>query len=775
LKPPHHRIATLLTALACLSVSAHAAPKSVEQDAFLDQPIVQRGLNLLQYRGRVPADTLKAPCRQAVKPENKDADANIAACLDAAVKFIDPQASFSLHDRFGSPKSGSAGIGVMLKDANGMDGFMVSDVIPKTPAAAGGIEAGDKLIEIDGRPVAGWAFSEVLDNLRGKPGSSVQLTLQRATQAPLKVSLQRASFQLEPLYGAPLKAGWYMQVRDFPDGLVHRARSSLQAALQADALKQALVIDLRGNRGGPVSEIGALVALLAPEVQPVMYQVAPHGFDRVIDSMDPGDATDDEEIGPRLKELPFILLVDRGTTGGAEWLVEVLRQRRGTWVLGERTEGLAKISAAYQLDDYGWFKVPSGVLFPGRGMPIDGYGIDPDEARPVEPYRLGKPPEWLAEWLTAGTHRRRPPARPAPPVANNAAADKVCLGDVKLVQPWPGDPASIESRGMTVRFHGAAGEFTVSQEDLPSPAKLDALWAQLRERTDKARESTTRNIALLTEELGQSKQRAGELRKDIEMLQRRLKDIGLHRLEGSEAQLLVMQEDDLVVWVRGQWLYKLQESRRAGAALSERVSTYADLLDRLARQGPATGARSELCLLDGSLALKDRERPTSWLFHGIWKAADEPVLFSMESRVTHSDKLDVSNRAANFEQSSSSDVSLLKNEVTDLCPSYDGASVRQIIEAASIAGEPAVLRGLRIDKTRGNAETVSCRAMTVINRVPLDESVHWHRTVRLFTRSRDAARADARLAQWRLDFNAVPTRQGLTGSDGRALPSPGRC
>ena len=80
------------------------------------------------------------------------------------------------------------GIGVVLKgDATAM---LLSRVIAGGPAAQAGLAEGDKLVAIDGQPIAGRTLASVVESLRGKPGSTVTVTVERGS-ARISASLAR--------------------------------------------------------------------------------------------------------------------------------------------------------------------------------------------------------------------------------------------------------------------------------------------------------------------------------------------------------------------------------------------------------------------------------------------------------------------------------------------------------------------------------------------------------------------------------------------------------
>lgn len=93
--------------------------------------------------------------------------------------------------RRSAPPAGSIGLRITQDEATGA--IAIREVLPDSPAARAGLHAGDRIVAIDGKEVAGSSVAEIAQRLRGAPGSTVTVTVQRdGSEKPLTVAVKRA-------------------------------------------------------------------------------------------------------------------------------------------------------------------------------------------------------------------------------------------------------------------------------------------------------------------------------------------------------------------------------------------------------------------------------------------------------------------------------------------------------------------------------------------------------------------------------------------------------
>ena len=329
------------------------------------------------------------------------------ALLDAAIRGmlqeLDPHSAYlpaqTYRDLDDASRGRYGGIGVRLDTGDG--DVRVDAVINGSPADRAGIDPGDRVIAVDGQPVAGRPLQESVDGIDGEPGSTVRLSVQKPGEAAREVTLEREFIKLPTLSWRALDRGWgYFRMSQFHQD----SAADLEAAIEsvrAEAEPAGLVLDLRGNPGG----------VLQPAIE------IADGFldDGVIVSTRGRNPTMQMEFraqaGQWLPDRPLVVLVDRRSASASEVLAGALQDHRRALIVGERTFGKGSVQSVLPLRNGAGLKLTTARYFTPSGRSIQAEGIVPDLA-----VALGEPgdgAEGGREADLAG-HLAATPAAPAP-------------------------------------------------------------------------------------------------------------------------------------------------------------------------------------------------------------------------------------------------------------------------------------------------------------------------------------------------------------------------
>lgn len=251
----------------------------------------------------------------------------------------------------------------------GLTGLRVAAVVPKTAADRAGLKPGDFVDEIGGQPSERWPASRAMTALER---DSVAVRVQSpADSVPFEVRLVHEAAQI-PAVGSVIRLSdtvGYFALRSVSSNSSTQVRDAL-TALRAWELK-GLVVDLRGNRGGPIDEALRIADLfLAPgqKIASVAKRKIRWGYNAA---------------GPdAYPDLKLTLLVDRRTASSAEIIAAALRDNDRALLVGERTFGKGLIQTTVQLGDSIAVRLTTGRWQGPGGRLING-GIQPDVA--VEP------------------------------------------------------------------------------------------------------------------------------------------------------------------------------------------------------------------------------------------------------------------------------------------------------------------------------------------------------------------------------------------------------
>ncbi|MFJ9814309.1 S41 family peptidase [Streptomyces sp. NPDC101151] len=242
----------------------------------------------------------------------------------------------------------------------------VTRVQPRSPAADAGIHRGDRLRSVDGSKVDGRPVTDVVSLLRGDAedapaGTTVTLGLQRGTRAWTE-TLHRARLSTDSVTVRKLPGGvTVIRIASFTKG----SGAAVRAAVRQAPLGTGIVLDLRGNSGGLVTEAVDTASAFLDGGLVATYDV--DGAQRALHAKGGGDTA-----------RPLVTLVDGGTMSAAEMLTGALQDRGRAVVIGSRTFGKGSIQMPTELPDGSVAELTVGHYRTPSGHAVDGRGITPD-------------------------------------------------------------------------------------------------------------------------------------------------------------------------------------------------------------------------------------------------------------------------------------------------------------------------------------------------------------------------------------------------------------
>ena len=294
----------------------------------------------------------------------QSAIAGLLLDLDPHSAYLDKDESESFDEQTSGAYDG---IGVELLQTQ--DGTLkVVAPIDDTPAARAGLQSGDLIIAIDGRPIA---QVEGMEPLRGAPGSKVTITVVReGRDKPFDVAIVRETIKVTSVRSRLLEPGYgYVRVSTFQadtgaDFQKHVGR--LQG--QAGGRLRGLVLDLRSNPGG----------LLTASVQVADDLLDRGGIVSTRGRIPLSDSRFDATPGDLMKGAPVVVLVDAGSASAAEVLAGALRDNNRARVIGSRTFGKGSVQTVLPLDNGDSVKLTTARYYTPSGRSIQASGIVPD-------------------------------------------------------------------------------------------------------------------------------------------------------------------------------------------------------------------------------------------------------------------------------------------------------------------------------------------------------------------------------------------------------------
>ena len=260
--------------------------------------------------------------------------------LDPHTVFLPPQRADRLDEEFHGEYSG-IGIQFELRDNK----IVVISPLEGTPAFRLGIRAGDRIVAVDGQPLAkGMVTDDVFKLLRGPTGSIVQVTIEREGQGdPLLFKIERAKIPIESVpYSYMIRPGvGYVRIVRFAQTTGQELENAL-AKLHEQGMKE-LCIDLRSNGGGLLAEAVDVLDQLVPPGKLLVYTRG-----RIPNAN--ADYRSDER--PRVSgEVPVVVLIDHGSASASEIVSGAIQDLDRGLVAGTNSFGKGLVQNQFRLSD----------------------------------------------------------------------------------------------------------------------------------------------------------------------------------------------------------------------------------------------------------------------------------------------------------------------------------------------------------------------------------------------------------------------------------------
>ncbi len=317
-------------------------------------------------------DVMRLVNENYVDPKSAGYESLARSAMHGMVEGLDPHSEFleaKDNREFEEDLTGEfGGIGIQVETRQGR--VVVVAPMAGTPGERAGIQRGDEIVSIDGKPVEATSSSDgVVGRLRGKPKTRVAIGLYRpAAQRHFSVEVEREIIQLVSVRDARILGDGigYVQVTEFSDHTAEQFDRALELLLRQGA--QRLIIDLRDNPGGLLE---AAVEVVEPFFRKGELVVSTRGR----------KPSDREEFraqaeGEPLK-LPVAVLINAGSASAAEIVTGALKDTGRALVVGERSFGKGSVQSLFQLENGEGMRLTTAHYFTPGGATIHERGIAP--------------------------------------------------------------------------------------------------------------------------------------------------------------------------------------------------------------------------------------------------------------------------------------------------------------------------------------------------------------------------------------------------------------
>ncbi|MCA9121884.1 MAG: S41 family peptidase [Planctomycetaceae bacterium] len=321
--------------------------------------------------------------------------------LDQYSAYIGPdslaQMNASLDQEFG-------GVGVEVEKKEPDQPLLVLSPLVGTPAYRAGIQAGDRVLAVDGERMIGMHLNDAVKLMRGKPGSEIVLTIDRdGHEDPFDVKIIREVITVDSVLGDTRRpdGSWdfhleenpriaYLRLTTFGQHTVDEVAKVLESTDERHGY-EAIIIDLRGNAGGLLDAAVGMCDLFIDQGR-IVSTNGRHG--RLRSSY---DATVEMAVP---KDLPMVVLVNNFSASASEIVAACLQDHKRAIVVGERTWGKGTVQNILDLEGgHSALKLTTATYWRPSGKNIHRSKDATDEeawgVRPNEGYVVAIPEEML--------------------------------------------------------------------------------------------------------------------------------------------------------------------------------------------------------------------------------------------------------------------------------------------------------------------------------------------------------------------------------------------
>jgi carboxyl-terminal processing protease len=305
-----------------------------------------------------------------------DDKALLKGAIDGMLGSLDPHSSYLDARDFEQMRVttdgnyGGLGLSVSMEDG------AVKVIAPTedSPADKAGMKAGDYITHLDGTLIYGGTLDQAVDKMRGKPGTSIKLTVVRpGRDKPFDVTITRQIIVVKPVKWEVKNGIGIININGFSKNTGGDVRAALMGVDKSLGHQPTgYVVDLRSNPGGLLDQ--------AIEVSDAFLERGEIVSQRGRDKRDieryfarPGDFA---------HGLPIVVLVDAGSASAAEIVAGALQDQHRALVMGERSFGKGSVQTLIPMSETTALRLTTARYYTPSGRSVQEGGIEPDIAVP---------------------------------------------------------------------------------------------------------------------------------------------------------------------------------------------------------------------------------------------------------------------------------------------------------------------------------------------------------------------------------------------------------
>lgn len=287
--------------------------------------------------------------------------------LDQYSTFLTPE---QLDDVYSQIEGNFVGLGIELKSSNGS--LLITNVIRGGPADKAGIQASDRIIEVDNNSMEDISTDKAADLLKGEQGSVVQVVVQSVDGSTRRLNVRRERVEVPSVEGTRMldeQAGIaYMRLTSFQKTTSRDVDAALWSLLRQGM--QSLIIDVRGNPGG----------LLTQSVE-IADKFVTDGTIVSTRGRSPREDFDYKAHRTGTWRVSLVVLIDEDSASASEIFAGAIHDHRRGTIVGKRSYGKGSVQGIFPLrTGSAGIRLTTAKFYSPNGQPISNNGVQPDIA-----------------------------------------------------------------------------------------------------------------------------------------------------------------------------------------------------------------------------------------------------------------------------------------------------------------------------------------------------------------------------------------------------------
>lgn len=288
----------------------------------------------------------------------------VSSLNDVYTRFLTPK---EYADETTSIQGKLSGIGVQIGVRNGK--LLIIAPLEDTPGEKAGLKAEDEILEIDGNSTKGITVDAAADKIRGKEGTQVKLLVKRGQEPAKLYTITRANIELksvstklpENIKIAP-NIG-YIRLSSF---ISRNATDEFKKALETNKDKDALIVDLRSNPGGLLTN-AIYIADFLLDSKVIVSTVDRDGYKET-----------QRSTSTTLTNKPIAVLINGGSASASEILSGALKDNKRATIIGKKSFGKGLVQEINKMPDGAAMHITIQKYLTPSGTDINKKGIEPD-------------------------------------------------------------------------------------------------------------------------------------------------------------------------------------------------------------------------------------------------------------------------------------------------------------------------------------------------------------------------------------------------------------